>query len=158
MAEPSQKAQKIAVALEQPGILGFAQSRRRFNQRAEHGMEIKGRATDDLKHVSGSGLLLEGLSELLSGLVPLAGELVKLVLAIDDRRTGTANSPRYLAALGLGLRKLRFHCCAPAPPGSVMNSRRIMLDLPLQSRSAASSPCHSVTCKLQKRLERRASS
>src|SRR5262245_41846758 len=94
------------------GYICVAQPSRRLNQRIEHFLQIERRAADHLEYVGSSSLLLEGLSKLLSGLVPLAGKLVKLVLAADARRTGTVSSPRYLAALGLGLRELRFHCYA----------------------------------------------
>src|SRR2546430_13610756 len=35
----------------------------RFDERIEHGFEIEGRAADDLEHVSGGGLLLQGLAK-----------------------------------------------------------------------------------------------
>ena len=38
---------------------GVAQARRRFDQRVEHGLQIEGRAADDLEHVGGGGLLLQ---------------------------------------------------------------------------------------------------
>ena len=43
-------------------LLGVAQSRRRFHQRIEHGLQIEGRAADDLEHVGGRGLLLQRLA------------------------------------------------------------------------------------------------
>src|SRR5215208_335180 len=42
----------------------FAEPDRRFDKRVEHGLQIEGRAADDLEHVSGGGLLLQGFSQL----------------------------------------------------------------------------------------------
>ena len=36
----------------------LAQPRCRLDQRVEHGLQIEGRAADDLEHVGGGGLLL----------------------------------------------------------------------------------------------------
>ena len=41
------------------GHFGFAQLRRRFDQRVEHRLQVEGRAADDLEHVGGGGLLLQ---------------------------------------------------------------------------------------------------
>ena len=35
-----------------------------FDQRVEHGLQIEGRATDDLEHVGGGGLLLQRFAQL----------------------------------------------------------------------------------------------
>ena len=37
----------------------LAKSRGRFDQRVEHGLQIEGRAADDLEHIGGGGLLLQ---------------------------------------------------------------------------------------------------
>ena len=42
--------------------VGLAQPRRRLDQRIEHGLQIEGRAADDLEHVGGGGLLLQQIS------------------------------------------------------------------------------------------------
>src|SRR5262245_44398537 len=42
----------------------LAQSGGRFDQRIEHGLKIEGRAADDLEHVGGGGLLLQGFAQL----------------------------------------------------------------------------------------------
>ena len=42
----------------------LAQSRRRFDQRIEHRLQIEGRAADDLEHVGGGGLLLQRFAQL----------------------------------------------------------------------------------------------
>ena len=39
--------------------IGCAKPRRQFDQRIEHGLQIEGRAADDLEHVGGGGLLLQ---------------------------------------------------------------------------------------------------
>src|SRR5216683_7672694 len=45
-------------------LIGIAKPGCRFNQRVEHSLEIKGRATDDLEDVGGGGLLLERFAQL----------------------------------------------------------------------------------------------
>src|SRR5262249_31451648 len=47
------------------GVVGAAKAASRFNERLQHRLEIKGRATDDLEHVGGGGLLLERFAQLL---------------------------------------------------------------------------------------------
>jgi len=37
---------------------------RRFDERVEHGLQIEGRAADDLEHVGGRGLLLQRFAQL----------------------------------------------------------------------------------------------
>src|SRR5204862_1476538 len=44
--------------------VGLAQSGSRSDQRVEHGLQIEGRAADDLEHVGGGGLLLQRLAKL----------------------------------------------------------------------------------------------
>ena len=41
----------------------LAQPRRRFDQRVEHGLQVEGRAADDLENVGGRGLLLQRLAQ-----------------------------------------------------------------------------------------------
>ena len=41
------------------GDVGFTQPRGQFDKRIKHGLEIEGRAADDLEHVGGGGLLLQ---------------------------------------------------------------------------------------------------
>ena len=48
---------------------GFAQPRRRFDQRIEHGLQIERRAADDLEHVGGGGLLLQRFAQLVGALL-----------------------------------------------------------------------------------------
>jgi len=36
----------------------------RFDQRVEHGLEVEGRAADDLEHVGGGGLLLQRFGQI----------------------------------------------------------------------------------------------
>src|SRR5262245_20585977 len=43
--------------------VGLAQPGGGLDQRVEHGFEIERRAADDLEHIGGGGLLLEGLAE-----------------------------------------------------------------------------------------------
>ena len=42
----------------------LAQSGGRLDQRVEYNLEIKGRAADDLEHIGGGGLPLQGLAQL----------------------------------------------------------------------------------------------
>ena len=46
------------------GHIGFAQVGRQFGQRIQHGLQIEGRAADDLEHVGGGGLLLKRFAQL----------------------------------------------------------------------------------------------
>ena len=83
-------------------MVGLAQPRRRLDERIEHRLQIEGRATDDLEHVGGGGLLLQAdfrrsslsrrvfsmamtacAAKLLDKLDLLVGERANL-LAIDD--------------------------------------------------------------------------
>ena len=45
-------------------MFGVAQASRRLDQRIEHGLQIEGRAADDLEHIGGGGLLLQRLAQL----------------------------------------------------------------------------------------------
>src|SRR5262249_17170916 len=47
------------------GLIHLAQPRSRLNQRLEHYLQIKSRAADDLKHVSGRSLLLKRFAQLI---------------------------------------------------------------------------------------------
>ena len=51
--------------------VGLAQSGGRLNKRVEHRLQIEGRAADDLEHVSGGGLLLQGFSHVVGALAQL---------------------------------------------------------------------------------------
>src|SRR5262249_55032290 len=51
--------------------VGLAQPCRRLDQRVEHGLQIEGRAADDLEHVGGGGLLLQRFAEIVSTLAQL---------------------------------------------------------------------------------------
>src|SRR5262249_40140229 len=46
----------------------FAKVGRRFGERIEHGLQIEGRAADDLEHVGGGGLLLQRFREIVGAL------------------------------------------------------------------------------------------
>ncbi len=85
-------AEVVALALEQPGMIGLAQPRHRLDQRIEHGLQVEGRAADDLEHVGGGGLLLQRLAQLVeqSGILDgddrLGGEaLDQLDLLVGER-------------------------------------------------------------------------
>src|SRR5262249_29411825 len=45
------------------GVVGATKAASRFNERLQHRFKIEGRAADDLQHIGGRGLLLEGLAE-----------------------------------------------------------------------------------------------
>src|SRR5262245_40347006 len=47
------------------GLIRLAKSYSRLCQRVEYGLQIEGRAADDLEHVGGRRLLLEGLPQLI---------------------------------------------------------------------------------------------
>ncbi len=63
---PKIRRQAVSVAFlqENHDIIRAAQSHGRFNERVQHRLQIEGRATDDLEHVGGGGLLLQRLGEL----------------------------------------------------------------------------------------------
>jgi hypothetical protein len=58
MAEAGDPAEKFTFALEQPGMISVAKPCRGLDQRVEHGLQIEGRAADDLEYVGGRCLLL----------------------------------------------------------------------------------------------------
>jgi|SRR6516164_8405940 len=45
-------------------LVGATKPCRRFDERVEHGLQIEGRAADDLEHVGGCGLLLQRFAQL----------------------------------------------------------------------------------------------
>src|SRR5262249_33520583 len=49
-------------------LFRIAKASSRFDQRIEHGLQIEGRAADDLEHISRGCLLLEGLGEIIGAL------------------------------------------------------------------------------------------
>jgi hypothetical protein len=65
----------VAIAHENCGIARISQLRCRFDQAIEHNLEIEGRATDDLEHVSRGSLLVSRLRQ-------LAGKSADLLLQI----------------------------------------------------------------------------
>src|SRR5262249_39218662 len=83
-------------------IVRLAKARRRFDKRIEHCLQVERRATDDLEHVRGGGLLLQRFPQLveqprvLDGDDGLGGEVLHQIdlfvaewsdlLAIDDDR------------------------------------------------------------------------
>ena len=56
-----------------------------FDQRTEHGLEIEGRAADDLEHVGGRGLLLERLGKIV-GALPQLIEQPRILYGDDGLR------------------------------------------------------------------------
>ena len=44
------------------GTVGFAKPRSRFDEGSQHALQIKRRAADDLEHIGGGGLLLQGFT------------------------------------------------------------------------------------------------
>ena len=55
--------ERVALLASDRCHVGFAQPRRRFDQRVEHGLQIERRAADDLEHVGGGGLLLQRFAQ-----------------------------------------------------------------------------------------------
>ena len=75
---------------------------RRLDQRVQHGLQIEGRAADDLEHVCGRGLLLQQFAQLveqarvLDGDDGLRGEVLdQLDLFIGERANLLAVDPDY---------------------------------------------------------------
>src|SRR5262249_40828506 len=74
------------------GHLRLTQPCRRLDQRVEHGLQVEGRAADDLQHVGGGGLLLQRLAQfveqagILNGNDGLGGEVLEqLDLFVGER-------------------------------------------------------------------------
>ncbi len=77
------------------GHVGLAQPSRRFHQRVEHGLQIEGRAADDLQHVGGGGLLLQRLGQLLRARLHLIEQAY--ISDRDHRLIGKSLEQRDLA-------------------------------------------------------------
>src|ERR1700731_4095381 len=54
--------------------VGLTQAMRRFDQGIEHSLQVEGRTADDLEHVGGGGLLLEGFPQLVEQARVLDGD------------------------------------------------------------------------------------
>ena len=93
----SPENQPFVLTQEYPRVVRIAQPRRRFDQRIEHRLEVKGRAADHLEHVGGGGLLLQRLRKVLSCFGEFAGPLVEFPLEIP-RGTAIALGLRRIAA------------------------------------------------------------
>ena len=57
------RSKVVSLSQEQIADLGFANARRVFQHRLEYRLKIAGRGTDNLEHVGGGGLLLEGIAQ-----------------------------------------------------------------------------------------------
>src|SRR5262249_8633008 len=66
--------------------IGLANPGGRFDQCIEHGLQIEGRAADDLEHVGGGGLLLQRLRQIAIARLQLGKQ--PYVLDCDDRLVG----------------------------------------------------------------------
>src|SRR5262245_29370950 len=55
-------------------MVGIAKPCGRLNEGIEHSLQIERRTADDLEHVSGSGLLLEGFAQLIEQTCVLNGD------------------------------------------------------------------------------------
>ena len=55
-------------------MIGFAQPRRRFDQRVEYRLQVERRAADDLEHIGGGGLLLQRFAQLVEQARVLDGD------------------------------------------------------------------------------------
>ncbi len=103
MAEARFEPQDIAIALEQPGVVGFAKPRCGFDEGIEHDLQIEGRAADHLQHVSGRGLLLQRLPQVVGARLDLIEQ--PDVLDGNDRLVGKRGDQLDLLLaerLGLG--------------------------------------------------------
>ena len=65
MAIAGRKNEKLSLTLKQPGVIRVAQPGRRLDQCVEHGLQVEGRAADDLKYIGGGGLLLQRFTQLI---------------------------------------------------------------------------------------------
>src|SRR5262249_24247005 len=66
-------------------IVRLAKARRRFDKGIEHGLEIEGRATDDLEYVGGGGLLLQRFPQLVEQARVLDGDDGLIRERLDQR-------------------------------------------------------------------------
>src|SRR5262249_57646023 len=64
MAEARLNTVDFVVTPRQPRVVRFAQPYRRLNQGVEDGLQVEGRAADDLENVGGGGLLLQRFTQL----------------------------------------------------------------------------------------------
>ena len=64
----------VAHAPTDAGLIRLAQLGSRRSQRVEHGLQIERRAADDLEHVGGGGLLLQGFAQLVEQARVLDGD------------------------------------------------------------------------------------
>src|SRR5262245_60427193 len=67
-------AEEFTPALEEPGMVGLTEPRCRLDQSIEDRLQIESRAADDLEHIGGGGLLLEGFAQLIEQARVLDGD------------------------------------------------------------------------------------
>src|SRR5215831_6230338 len=79
------------------GYIRLAQPRGRLDQRVEHRLQIERRAADDLEHVGGGGLLLEGLAEFVEQASVLYGDHRLRSEVLDQRDLLFGKWPHFLA-------------------------------------------------------------
>src|SRR5262245_37752670 len=108
MAVARGPAVNFTVAPKQPDVVCLAKPGCRFCECVQHGLQVEGRAADDLEHVGGRGLLLEGLSQLveqarvLDGDNGLGGEILQqLDLLVGERTHLLAIDNNYANRLAL---------------------------------------------------------
>jgi hypothetical protein len=82
---------------------------RRFDQGIEHSLQVKGRAADDLQHVGGGGLLLQGFAQLVEQARVLDGDdgLIREGFKQSDLPLG---EELRLGAAGANCRRLGIRC------------------------------------------------
>jgi hypothetical protein len=83
-----------------------AETRHGLHQRIEHGLEVDGGTADDLEHLGGRGLLLQGLIQLTSAAVKLILQVSKDGAVTAYGLCRTAVHRRFLAS-----RFNRFAAC-----------------------------------------------
>src|ERR1700704_2270579 len=79
-------SQQFAITQENNAGPGSTQRLRGLGQCGEHGFEIERRAADDLEHVGGRGLLLQGLAQIIGALAQFPQQ--SCVFYCDDRLLG----------------------------------------------------------------------
>jgi hypothetical protein len=104
--------QDLAVPQQNHALRRIAERARRLDQRIEHGLQVEGRAADDLEHIGGRRLLLQRL-------VALAGSMIELLLQVSNRRAATRHGLWRIAPLWryrlAASRFNRLAACAEAP-------------------------------------------
>ena len=88
---------ELTVRAKDEPLLGCAKPRRALDQSVENGLKLECRAADNLQHVGGRGLLLEGLAEFVEQASVLYGDHRLRSEVLDQRDLLVGKWPHFLA-------------------------------------------------------------